>query len=266
MFPSKPSLPSGSFVAAVACALGVAAASAQELRPADNPRYKWELNNLGGADVVEPESHLPGFFRVRPREFVGRANECFPGSPAGSHFVTAQWMRGMGLPDNGQPNVNPADPRNNPAKNDPHFGLLLSKNGSTEDCSASGARITGTPARFTIVELGYDYRNGSHCGAGSPRFNAITPDGLIYFIGCAHGTKTPAPQAPTEWTRIRFRSEDVFPQFVTNPPFEFGVTEVARLTIVNDEGTDTPSAEQPSGVGLIVLDNFLLNGHTLTRP
>lgn len=205
-------------------------------------------------------------FRVKPAEFVGERNECFPGYPAGAAFVTAEWMKGMGLPDKGQANSNTADRRDNPAKRDRHHGLLLSKNGPTPDCSAAGARLAGTPKTFVLNELGFDYRNGSLCGAGSPRFNAITPDGFIYFIGCAHGSRTPAPQDPSEWTRVRFNDASVFPQLVTNPPFRFGVTPVARLVIVADEGTDIGSAEQASGVGLIVLDNLVLNGHVETGP
>ncbi len=201
-------------------------------------------------------------FRVKPAEFVGEKNECFPGYPAGSAFVTAEWMKGLGLPDKGQPNSNPADPRDNPAKRDRHFGLLLSKNGPTPDCSAAGARISGTPKSFVLNELGFDFHNGGHCGGGSPRFNAITPDGLIYFIGCFHGSRTPAPQEPTAWTRIRFNSQSVHPQVASNPPFQFGVTRVAQLVIVADEGPD-----QGTGLGgLIVLDNLVLNGHVETGP
>jgi hypothetical protein len=248
------------------------------------------LNLLGGADVrgedapaassfsvqssearTAPETNPSSSshwcsFRVKPVEFVGEKNECFPGYPAGAAFVTAEWMKGMGLPDKGQPNSNPGDLRDNPAKKDRHHGLLLSKNGPTPDCSAAGARLGGTPKTFVLNELGFDYRNGSHCGAGSPRFNAITPDGFIYFIGCSHGSRTPAPQDPTEWTRVRFNEASVFPQLATNPPFRFGVTPVARLVIVADEGTDIGLPEQPSGVGLIVLDNLVLNGHVETGP
>ena len=53
---------------------------------------------------------------------------------------------------------------------------------------------------------------------------------------------------------------------MTNPPFKFGVTPVARLVIVGDEGTDQALPEQPRGVGLIVLDNLVLNGHVETGP
>jgi hypothetical protein len=172
----------------------------------------------------------------------------------------------MGLPDRGQPNSNPADPRDNPAKRDSHYGLVLSKNGPTPDCSAAGARVTGTRHGFTIDALGFDFRNGSACGAGAPRVNVYTEDGLLYFIGCSAGTRTPAPQDPLQWTRVRFAEEDVFPQVPGSPPFEFGVTEVERITVVFDEGTDIAHPEQPGGIGLVVVDNFFLNGRTVARP
>jgi hypothetical protein len=203
---------------------------------------------------------------VRPAEFVGRVNECADGYPAGARFVQAQWLRGIGLPDDGQPNANPGDPRDNPAKDDPHFGLLLAKNGPTPDCSSATARLAGFRPRQPLTELGFDYLNGSHCGAGAPRFNVRTVSSLLYFVGCAHGDKTPAPQYPGEWTRVRFTSADFFPQFAGQPPFEMGVTPVQRISIVFDEGPDTPSGEAPSGPGLIVIDNITVNGETVGGP
>jgi hypothetical protein len=204
--------------------------------------------------------------RVVPDEFVGDAEDCGPGYPAGARIVQAQWLRGLGLPDNGSPNSNPADPTDNPAKRNPHYGLLLSKNGPTPDCSAAGARLLGTPRRFTIRRLGYDYRNGSNCGAGAPRFNVTTPDGRLYFVGCTAGTRTPAPQDPQQWTRVRFANEDFFPSDPSSPPFEMGVTAVRRIEIVHDEGTDVPQPEAPAGIGLIVLDNIVLNSQQVRGP
>jgi hypothetical protein len=205
-----------------------------------------------------------GPLRALPAVFVGQPGACGPGYPAGGNIVTAAWMRGLGLPDEGQPNANPTDPRDNPAKRNPRFGLLLSKNGPTPDCSAAVARIVGTGPSFTIQELGFDYRNGSHCGAGAPRFNIVTSDQRLYFAGCLDGTKTAAPQDPTQWTRIRFSADQVFAADATSPPFEFGVTEVRRLVINYDEGTDIPTPEEPSGVGLVVLDNIDVNGQLIT--
>src|SRR5437660_7821 len=161
-----------------------------------------------------------------PFTFVGNASEC--GGVPGSRIVTAAWLGGMGLPDNGALNTALT------AARDPHFGLLLNKNGVTPDCSSSGARITGVKRGSTVTELGFDYRNGGHCGAGAPRFNVVTTSGTRFFFGCIYGIHTPSPQDPLQWTRVRF---------VAPTPgaegFVFGSSEVQSISIVFDEGTDT---------------------------
>jgi hypothetical protein len=219
-----------------------------------------------GAQTEDPVFVVARDLEVRPSEFVGRVNECADGYPAGSRFVQARWLRGIGLPDQGQPNANPEDPRDNPAKDDPHFGLLLAKNGPTPDCSSADARLIGFRPRQTLQELGFDYLNGSHCGAGAPRFNVRTVSSFLYFVGCFHGDKTPAPQFPGEWTRVRFTNADFFPQFAGQPPFVMGLTPVARIDMVFDEGADTPTPEAPGGPGLIVLDNITVNGEVVSAP
>ena len=204
--------------------------------------------------------------RAIPFAFVGTADEC--GGPAGSRIVTAAWLVGMGLPDNGGQNTTALDVATNPNRNDPHRGLLLSKNGATADCSSAGVTISGTGRNFTLTELGFDYRNGTHCGAGAPRFNITSSLGFTYFAGCAAGTPTPAPQDTLEWTRVRFTLDaQVFPASPSAPAFTFGPggTQVRSLAIVYDEGTDTPSLEDPRGVGLSVLDNIDVNGRLIGR-
>src|SRR5256886_14898611 len=133
--------------------------------------------------------------RAVPFAFVGAAGDCGTGYPAGSNIVTAAWLRGMGLPDNGGPNSNPVDPRDNPNKTDPHLGLLLSKNGPTVDCSASGAEIKGVRGMgvTTPFILGFDYRNGGHCGGGGPPFHRRprNPRGRT-----SHFLRHRAPQTP----------------------------------------------------------------------
>jgi len=203
--------------------------------------------------------------RAIPFVFIGTADEC---GVAGSHIVTAAWLGGMGLPDNGGSNTTALDLATNPNKNDPHRGLLLSKNGPTPDCSSAGAVIDGFVRGATLTELGFDYRNGTHCGAGAPRFNITSTLGFTYFAGCAAGTKTPAPQDPLEWTRVRITmAAQVFPASPTAPPFVFGPggTQVRRLSILYDEGTDTPGVEDPRGVGLSVLDNIDVGGRLIRR-
>jgi hypothetical protein len=208
--------------------------------------------------------------RAVPFVFVGKAGDCGTLAtgepyPAGSRIVTSAWLGGMGLPDNGGLNTTLADFATNPNKQDPHLGLLLSKNGATVDCSSAGAQIRGVRGMevdATFV-LGFDYRNGGHCGAGAPRFNVsyTLPGGTqaSSFVGnCALGAPTPAPQDPTEWTRLRFAAAAAFPPI---PPG----SRIQSISIIFDEGTDTPSVEDPRGVGLAVIDNIFINGSTITR-
>ena len=194
---------------------------------------------------------------AEPWVFVGTGAQCAP-SPAGSRIVTSAWLGGMGLPDNGGTN-GAANTRN-----DPHRGLLLNKNGLTTDCSSAGATITGVKGMTVTAtsELGYDYRNGGHCGAGAPRFNVDTNIGT-FFVGCINSVQTPAPQDPLQWTRTRSVlatcGSECFPG-----PIPVG-TKINGIDIVFDEGTDTASLSDPMGVGLAVLDNIDINGKLITR-
>jgi hypothetical protein len=190
-----------------------------------------------------------------PWIFVGTAAQC--GGPAGSRIVTSAWLGGMGLPDNGGANSpNPS------TRNDPHLGLLLNKNGPTADCSSSGATIKGAKGIVTdaAFELGYDYRVGGHCGAGAPRFNLETSAGS-FFVGCANSVQTPAPQ-DAQWMRSRSVlatcGSECFPG-----PIPAGTT-INSIDIVFDEGTDTVSVSDPTGVGLAVIDNIDIGGKIIT--
>jgi len=200
--------------------------------------------------------------RAVPFEFVGKAGDCGNNYPAGSNIVTAAWLDGMGLPDNGGANANATDRRDNPNKKDAHSGLLLSKNGPTPDCSSSGAEIKGVKGIKVTADftLGFDYRNGGHCGAGAPRFNVTTKDGQFSFQGgCANGVPTPAPQDPAEWTRVRINTTLAGQGF---PPTAIG-SEIKSISILYDEGTDTANNDT-QGVGLAVIDNIFINGKVIT--
>jgi hypothetical protein len=182
-----------------------------------------------------------GRLRAVPFVFVGTADQC--GGAAGSSIVTAAWLGGMGLPDNGGPNSNVTNPANNPNKNDPHLGLLLSKNGPTPDCSSSGARIMGVRGM----------------GAG-PTF--VTKMETFHFVGgCANSASTPAEQ-DLQWSQVRFTAAQQFPPI---PPG----SRIQSISILYDEGTDTPSAnalsQEPSGVGLAVIDNIFIDGKFIRR-
>ncbi len=193
--------------------------------------------------------------QARASTFVGLAAGCAP-FPAGSNIVTAAWLTGMGLPDDGSSNATPSTPPNR----DPHFGLLLSKNGATADCSSAGADIQGTSGIVVTAttQFGFDYRNGGHCGAGAPRFNVVTSDNVLHFGGCAGGTLTAAPQDPAQWSRVRLTPAQFSPPILPS-------STVKNVSIVFDEGTDTASTDDPNGVGLAVIDNIDINGIVITR-
>jgi hypothetical protein len=197
-------------------------------------------------------------YKAQPWTFVGKLAQCFP-SAAGAKIVFSNWLSGAGLPDNGNPN---------PSGKNPHQGLLLNKNGPTPNCSSAGATIVEDPALDTWVPkpidgLGFDYRSGSHCGNGAPRFNVYTNASFTegFFFGCGFGTHTAAPQ-DSEWVRVRFADADGAP-FGGATSFVFGATTVYWIDIVYDEGTDTAS-EDTLGVGLAVLDNIFIDA-TLIR-
>jgi hypothetical protein len=209
---------------------------------------------LPGSAVADDNNKV----QAVPFTFVGTAAECTP-SPAGSNIVTAAWLRGMGLPDNGGPNAT--------TPNDPHTGLLLSKNGPTADCSSSGARITNVKgmtvdAAFT---LGFEYRNGGHCGAGAPRFNVVAKLGTaaetFHFVGGCSNETTPtgAGQDPAQWTRVMFQTSNPAESF---PVIPVG-SKIVSISILYDEGTDTANNDA-QGVGLAVIDNIYINGQLIT--
>jgi len=185
-------------------------------------------------------------FTVTPFTFVGSATDCAP-SPAGSNIVTSAWLTGLGLPDDGSSNTTPTNL-------DPHNGLLLSKNGLTTDCSAAGATITKVKG-ITLTELGFDIRNGTHCGAGAPRFNVQASDGFHFLGGCSNGTPSPAPQDPLRWKRIRIDPTNPAQAF---PPIAAGAT-IQSISILFDEGTDTVVVP-PGSNGLADIDNIDING------
>jgi hypothetical protein len=93
----------------------------------------------------------------------------------------------------------------------------------------------------------------------------VSRDGFDYFVGCGAGAVAAAPGDPQQWTRVRFDARAFVPASPDAPPFELGVTVVARLYVVFDEGTDATSASNPAGVGLAVLDNIDVNGRLITR-
>lgn len=196
---------------------------------------------------------------AEPWIFVGTAVQCDP-FPAGSRIVTSAWLGGMGLPDNGGDAALNGVPG---TRRDAHLGLLLNKNGPTPDCSSSGATIHGVKGMVVDADfaLGFDYRDGGHCGAGAGRFNVTytlpssSTEAFSFVGGCANSTPSDAPQDPAQWTRVR--------AMVTNPAQSFPIipigSRIVSIDVTYDEGTDTANNDT-EGVGLTVIDNINIDG------
>jgi len=176
----------------------------------------------GGAQAQTDKSN----FAVVPFEF----------DPNHIGLVSGKWIQGLGVPVDAVPPVDESDPQND--------GLILGKGEATADFAASGAKLVGLPNDLLLSEIGWDVRDGSHCGAGAPRFNVTTTDGVVHFIGC----NSPAPSSSTVpaagWHRFRYDPGAAFPP-ITSP--------VRSISIVFDEGTD-------QGTGYAIIDNVDVNG------
>jgi len=165
----------------------------------------------------------------------------FEFDPGHTGIVAAAWVKHLGLPQDNDKN---------------RFGLLLSKNGTTPTNASAGLVVHGAKG-LHLTELGFDVRNSGHCGAGAPRFNVVTNDGVTRFYGCTYGTHDPTTPAPG-WQRVRFFTNVSYPGA---PAITSGLT-VDSISIVFDEGTDTG----PDFSGMVVLDNIDVNGVLIGAP
>jgi hypothetical protein len=172
------------------------------------------------------------------KEFTGTPFEFDPGHTG---IVAGDWVKHLGLPQDNDKN---------------RFGLLLSKNGTTPTNASAGLVIHGVKG-LHLTELGFDVRNGGHCGAGAPRFNVVTNDGVTRFYGCVYGTHSPSTPAPG-WQRVRFLTGVSYPGA---PAITAGLT-VDSISIDFDEGTDIA----PDFSGMVVLDNIDVNGVLIGAP
>ncbi len=181
-------------------------------------------------------------FRLQPFEFVGTATEC--GGPAGTDTVTAKWDSSTG---------------------NPSPSIMLQKLGATSNCAAAGVDIIssleGGPLS-ALNELNFDYKNGGHCGAGAPRFNVQTNQGTA-FLGCAGGVQTSLGNG---WTHVVFDTAELAAAYtaadITNP----STATLQDLSIIFDEGTDTPAGGTIGTPGTINIDNISVNGDVVGSP
>jgi hypothetical protein len=70
---------------------------------------------VGTRDVQAQGDNDNCHLQARPFTFVGDETEC--GGVEGSRIVTAAWLGGMGLPDNGEPNTTAATLADSSSKN-----------------------------------------------------------------------------------------------------------------------------------------------------
>lgn len=203
-------------------------------------------------------------FSVTAREF----------DPGRTFLVQAEWLDGIGCPTNARTLLFNADGSTSPGTftdagcptGDPdrqNEGLLLVKTGPTANFASAVAELGGVRG-IRLTELGYDIRkprtfadpSGSHCGAGAPRFNVVTEDGVNHFVGCA---SPPPLQTNTGvgWLRLRWTAVQLA---AASPPI-LPTDRVRSISIVFDEGQDTG----PDNFGLAVLDNIDVNGTLVGR-
>jgi hypothetical protein len=141
---------------------------------------------------------------------------------------------------------------------------LLVKTGPTTNFAAAGAVLNGVKG-ITLTELGFDIRTGSHCGAGAPRFNVVTSDGVRHFVGCASPPPVVLAASPA-WQRLRLGnaplacSSGVAGFNATTGVLECISGVVESITIIFDEGQD-----QAFESGLAILDNIDVNGTLIGR-
>jgi hypothetical protein len=197
----------------------------------------------------------------------------FQFDPFGTNLVQATWQTGTGCPSGATTNTgassstftDPACPAGDPQDNR-NQGLLLAKTGPTANDAAAGARLLGPGVKGQVLtELGYDLRKplsaidprGSHCGAGAPRFNVVTNDGVLHFIGCNSPPAMPPQGTSNAWIRLRWGAAELAGAFPPITPLSI----VSSITIIFDEGQDAG----PDNFGLAVLDNIDVNGKLTGR-
>ena len=231
---------------------------------------------------IDPTTDPPGnFTNAIPRDF----------DPGKTNLVQASWLSGIGCPTGATialPNADftgvggfttytdPACLTGSDPKNQRNQGLLLVKTGPNVNFAAATAELINVKG-ITLTELGYDIRKfglgtysgpqGSHCGAGAPRFNILTTTNS-YFLGCS--SPPPSEVDGAGWIRLRWSpviAYCVSPTPTTACPVNFALVPVTgtvqRITIVFDEAQDGFGG--PDEFGAAILDNIDVNGVLVGR-
>jgi len=252
-------------VIATAIAVGVQAAgsnSTDTLTAAQIALFTARDADLVATAAADPAvDPPPGHLVVKPQEF----------DPGKTILVQAEWSGAEGCPNGVSypvyPNTSPSATYSDPgcptgdSRDQQNEGLVLDKMGPTANNASAFAEIKG--AKGPLTELGYDIRkfgtraspNGSHCGAGAPRFDVYTTAGG-FFVGC----QSPPPNSETDgqaWIRLRWGTAAGVVGYSMTTGLPTTITgNIEHIFIVFDEGTDTG----PDNFGAAVLDNVDVNG------
>jgi hypothetical protein len=263
------------FVVVTSLAVSLVAGGSGRPASADENPFNVALNvalmNALAEPLLDPLADPPGSFKaVKPNQF----------DPAKTYLVQSAWLHGTGCPtaatteefvppfftttqpgsytDGACTTGDPGDARNE--------GLLMFKTGPTNNNASAVAELINVKG-MTLTELGYDIRKpgagtqagpqGSHCGAGAPRFNIVTTTDL-FFLGC--NSPVASSTVPGQgWIRLRWSPVVAFSATTGLPGSITGT--VKRIVIVFDEGQDVG----PDLFGAAILDNIDVNGTLVGR-
>jgi len=208
-----------------------------------------------------------------PGDFHSVSTHVF--DPGDTDSVQATWQKGIGCGNTAATHGTSYQDTvcgTGDSRDEENWELLLAKTGPTTQNSSAFGELHNVNG-IALTELGYDIRkkpnrfapNGSHCGAGAPRFNVYTTAGL-FFVGC----QSPPPDMETDgaagngdaWIRLRWGVGGTVMGFSATSGTLVPITgTVQRIFVVFDEGSDTG----PDFFGAAVLDNIDVNGQLVGK-
>lgn len=126
------------------------------------------------------------------------------------------------------------------------LGLDLHKLCDTSTNAAAGGDVVGFNDQ-KLEQLSFDIKNGSHIGAGSPRFDVLFTDDTFRIFVANYGLATDLEDG---WTHYEFNDQTPFCDFASSEPETCGFNGagIAGIDVLLDEE------------GVAVLRNISVNG------